>query len=192
VQTMVVRYYLEEDVVEVYGGFQAEYVRIGSRANALGAERIRLILKRGKSKEVAVVEMIDDADEVIYEGKDKASKKARVVKESAKKNAKSKPQLIDFIDCDDLLGGGSSETSSFDYSSPAEPKSTYNNGLTKEQKVYMNQWIYEFRKMWNAYWNYINNEAATAIIEMMPTSKQELAAVPGVGESKVNIRVCTL
>lgn len=202
-QTMVLRYYLEEDCVENASGFSADYVRIGHRAFQLenGVERLELAVKKGKSRkstgstaDVDVEECEDiDADAVVQVEKPVKKTKKKVPSVTLEKKRFTK-LTKDFIyeddDDDDLVNDAiplSKKSSQiFDLSNDLSPSDVPTELLSSKQKGELHTWLSAFRKYWISYWNYLNNDALVQICAKVPVTKQSLAAIPTFGESKVN------
>lgn len=56
--------------------------------------------------------------------------------------------------------------------------------LSNKQKSDFTRWLEEYRKIWPNYWNYLNNSCVGEIVEKLPVTLDELASIPGIGDSK--------
>lgn len=56
--------------------------------------------------------------------------------------------------------------------------------LSYEQQSAFTLWLEEYRKKWSNYWNYLNNSCVGDIVTKVPLTIEELAAVPGIGDTK--------
>lgn len=57
--------------------------------------------------------------------------------------------------------------------------------LTAKQRVDLQLWLEGYRRRWSSYWNYMNNTTIAAMVAKVPVTSEQLAAIPGMGESKV-------
>ncbi len=56
--------------------------------------------------------------------------------------------------------------------------------LSYEYQSAFTLWLEEYRKRWVNYWNYLNNSCVGDIVTKVPLTIEELAAIPGIGDSK--------
>lgn len=57
--------------------------------------------------------------------------------------------------------------------------------LSPKQRAAMVTWLDHYRKRWASYWNYMNNSCLKDMSEYPPVNRTELAAIGGIGETKV-------
>lgn len=65
-------------------------------------------------------------------------------------------------------------------SPPVQTKFT----MTRQQKIEFQAWLFEYRKRWPVYWNYMDNAVVKSIINEVPMTKDDLSRIPKFGQSK--------
>eukprot|EP01041_Mallomonas_annulata_P005715 gene5715-11538_t len=73
-------------------------------------------------------------------------------------------------------GGGSTGTGAGKSTGPK---------LTITERSLLRAWLNEYRKQWESYWNYLNNQTIQELLENLPQTKDELRLIGGIGETKV-------
>lgn len=56
--------------------------------------------------------------------------------------------------------------------------------LTRSQRQEFQNWLFEYRKRWPMYWNYMDNAVVSNIVKELPTTKEELSKIPKFGQMK--------
>jgi superfamily II DNA helicase RecQ len=56
--------------------------------------------------------------------------------------------------------------------------------MNRNQRQEFQNWLYEYRKRWPMYWNYMDNAVVANIVKEIPMTKDELAKIPKFGQVK--------
>ena len=137
--------------------------------------------KTTKSKRKFENFISDDADDIV-EIQDSFSIEKEYSSVSSKKPSLTK-ETISLIDTTTTTKAASiTSTTSMNTAVVAPAKKLCL--LSNKQKVKLQKWLEEYRKIWSNYWNYLDNLCIEEIIENVPSTLTELAAIPHVGEAK--------
>eukprot|EP01031_Cornospumella_fuschlensis_P029909 gene29909-36119_t len=59
--------------------------------------------------------------------------------------------------------------------------------LSAKQRRDLQLWLEAYRKRWTNYWNYLSNNTVNEIVKDVPVTLEDLAKIPGIGESKARM-----
>lgn len=217
IQRMVIQEYLAEEhvITNAFNQFGADYITVGSKAGDLlknNGEMVLTIRKKAASA-VSSTTSSKNANEFTEISLPSQSKGTRArqpnrdlsdLSDAGKKTSKKttrRPVPIVQINSDEELDGSPLPSINHVRKRKAEEvlniedltgkDSTFPQHkmslLSNKQKMLLREWLEEFRKIWEKYWNYLPNAAIDAIVDKIPNNIAELSLVNNMGETKANL-----